>query len=82
MAEIRNGASGHLAIEAVHDGPCGIQAGDGTIVAFRWARRGVRPDQAVGRAAMLDGEPFFVASAARSKITEGFYVLRLERAGV
>jgi hypothetical protein len=76
MAEINNGGAGHLVIAGVHDGRCGMQAGDPPTVAFRWARTGKRPELALaaGVGATLDGVGYAIASIVRSPLSEGFYV--------
>jgi len=80
---VRNGQAGVLAIGAVHDGPCGVQlrADGGFDAAFRWSRRGARPESAVGVEGSLDGRAVRVMAIAASPITEGFYVARLAPVG-
>ena len=81
MADINNGSAGHLVIAGVHDGRCGVQAGDTPIVAFRWARTGKRPEVALaaGGGATLDGVDYGIESIARSPLSAGFYVAVLAR---
>jgi hypothetical protein len=80
---VDNPRSGRLVIAEVHDGACGIGAAgpDGAVmVAFHWDRRGARPEAAAGRAATLDGAPYLLRGAARSAVSQGFYLARLEPA--
>lgn len=72
--KVENPGAGRLVIAGIHDGPCGIGAGAPLSVAFRWSRRGKRPELAASSEAMLDGVGHRIVSVARSPISEGFYI--------
>lgn len=83
-AHVNNGTRGHLVVEGLHDGLCGVQnptPGEFArhqchkVVAFR-ANAATRK-AAMGDTAVLDGQAFEIVGIEQSRISAGFERLYL-----